>query len=264
MARATNRHRRRPVVAVLGLALSLTTAGPAFADVGVTPSSEPAGGSGELTFRVTDDIPDAGTTSFELDLPTDHPLLGVVPAAKFGWGLAIERSPVPGPTAGRVTRIIWSAHSTTTAIQPGRYGTFSISVREFPIAAARVRISALQTWSNGEVVQWIDPLVPGRPTPLHPAPEITLTAGGPTSRPAIESSGPTEAATASQTPSVSATPTATPLPVALPGRSGPSSRLVDTAIGLSVGAVGLALIAIAMAGVALARKRSDGRPPIST
>ncbi len=165
----------------LGLALSLTTAGPAFADVGVTPSSEPAGGSGELTFRVTDDIPDAGTTSFELDLPADHPLLGVVPAAKFGWGLAIERSPVPGPTAGRVTRIIWSAHSTTTAIQPGRYGTFSISVREFPIDAARVRISALQTWSNGEVVQWIDARVPGGPAPLHPAPEITLTAGGSTS-----------------------------------------------------------------------------------
>ena len=136
-----------------GSGRAATTAGPAFADVGVTPSSEPAGGSGELTFRVTDDIPDAGTTSFELDLPADHPLLGVVPAAKFGWGLAIKRSPVPGPTAGRVTRIIWSAHSTTTAIQPGRYGTFSISVREFPIHVARVRVAALQTWSNGEVVQ---------------------------------------------------------------------------------------------------------------
>src|SRR5581483_2839284 len=228
MAPGTTRRGSRSAVLGLGLALSLTGAGPAFADVGVSPSSEPAGGSGVLTFRVTDDIPDAGTTSFELDLPADHPLLGVVPAAKVGWDLAIERSPVPGPTAGRVTRIIWSARSTTTAIQPGHYGTFSMSVREFPTDSVRLAISALQTWSNGAVVQWADPLLPGGPTPLHPAPQITLTAG----RSAVV---PTESATAtaSGTPSASATPaSAAPLPIALPDQPGPSIRLVDTAVGL--------------------------------
>jgi hypothetical protein len=253
--------RRRCAAAVLGLGLGIgAAAGPAFADVTVSPAGEPAGASGVLTFRVSDDASDAGTTVFELDLPDDHPLLGVVPASKFGWDMAVERAATAGPTAGRVTRVIWTSLSTTTAIQPGHVANFSIGVRRFPVDTPVVRIRALQTWSNGDVVEWLEPLLPGGPTPLHPALQIALTSpgapGSPTS--STEPVGtPTPQLGSQATPSPALGTPIADLPAA---RTGPTMDQVDTALVLAAGAFVLALVAAVMAAVALTRRPRGTRP----
>jgi Domain of unkown function (DUF1775) len=247
-------------VAALGLGLTAAAVQPALADVSVSPSEEPAGGSGILSFRVTDDIPDAGTTRFELDLPTDHPLLGVMPAEKIGWDMAVERSPLPGPAAGRVTRVIWAAASSATAIQPRRYATFSLSVLQFPTDTPVIRIRALQTWSNGDAVEWFDPALPGAPSPLHPAPQVTLIGAG-TTTPMRSSAGPLMSQTPSATMSAaSGTPGSTPIAAVPAGRSGPSTDRVDIALGLAGGAFVLALGAAVMAGWALFGGRAPASP----
>jgi hypothetical protein len=178
-----------------------------------------------------------------------------MPVPKLGWDLATERSPLPGPTAGRVTRVVWTALGTTTAIQPRRFATFSLSVRQFPTDASAVRVGVRQTWSNGEVVEWIDPTVPGGASPLHPAPQVILTAPGSTSAPAVPAAGPW----VTQTPTASASPAGgTPAPtLVMPAAgSGPSTRQLDIAMALAGGALAPAFSAAVMAGVALTR-----RPP---
>jgi hypothetical protein len=40
-----------------------------------------------------------------------------------------------------------------------------------------VAFKAIQTYSNGDIVRWIDLPQPGQPAPAHPAPVVTLTAG---------------------------------------------------------------------------------------
>jgi hypothetical protein len=39
-----------------------------------------------------------------------------------------------------------------------------------------VAFKAIQTYSNGDVVRWIDPVVAGQAAPGHPTPILTLTA----------------------------------------------------------------------------------------
>jgi hypothetical protein len=177
--------------------------------------------------------------------------------------MAVERSPTSGPTAGRVTRVIWTALSTTTAIQPGHFANFSIGVRHFPVDTPLVRIRALQTWSNGDVVDWSDPLVAGGPTPLHPALAIALTSqGAPGSPTATAEPVLTSTPTAPQVPAQGVAPAVsapTELPAALPG---PTIDQVDTALVLAAGAFVLALLAAVMAAMALARRpREAHRDP---
>ena len=48
-----------------------------------------------------------------------------------------------------------------------------------PTRPGQVAFKALQTYSNGDVVRWIDVQQPGQPEPDHPAPVLTLTAAAP-------------------------------------------------------------------------------------
>ena len=197
LARRTS---RVAVVSLVAAATAALTALPAAAHVTVHPSSEPAGTSySPLTFRVPNETDDASTVKLEVILPTDTPLIGILVKPVAGWQVHTKsiklKTPVQtddGPLTTAVSRIIWSGGS----IPVGGYQDFDISVGHVPDQPGTLTFKALQTYSDGTVVRWIETAPEGSPEPEHPAPTLQLTAA--TAAPAGDHAAPvSEAASAS-------------------------------------------------------------------
>jgi uncharacterized protein YcnI len=171
------------------LALLATTAavlafgiGTASAHVTAGSTDAAAGGFGEITLRVPNERPDSSTVSLRVQLPTDTPLAFVSVKPVPGWTATIETTPLDPPVdvegseiTEAVSRITWTADSPDAAIAPGEYLPFSISGGPLPEAES-LTLPAVQTYSSGEEVAWIEPSVEGAPEPEHPAPVLTLAA----------------------------------------------------------------------------------------
>ncbi len=165
------------VAAVTVLALGA----PAFAHVTTDPDSAPQGGEITLGFRVPNEETNANVTQVEIDLPTDTPLLGVDVEPLPGWTAKVTQTnlnpPVQtddGPVTQAVSQIIWTA-AAGAGTAPGQFQEFYVLVQQLPDKANQVTFKALQTYSDGTIVRWIDPVVAGQPAPDHPTPMLTLT-----------------------------------------------------------------------------------------
>jgi uncharacterized protein YcnI len=167
------------MVAVAGVAV-IGLAGPASAHVSVDPSEATQGGYAALTFRVPNEEANASTTKVEVALPTDTPLASVSIKPLPGWKVTKTEGKLPKPittddgqVTEAVTRITWTATSAATAIAPGQFQEFEISGGPMP-EAGKIVFKALQTYSNGQVVRWIEEPAAGGAEPEHPAPTVTL------------------------------------------------------------------------------------------
>jgi uncharacterized protein YcnI len=170
--------RRTAVVAATAGALLLVLAAPAAAHVTVDPSTATQGGFTTVTFRVPNEMDKADTTKVEVRLPTDTPVAFVSLKPVTGWTAATEKTAVQTPNtsdAGEMTEavatITWTAQS-GAAIKPGQFQEFDVSLGPLP-GTDRMIFKALQTYSNGTVVRWIDDPATGA-EPEHPAPVLTL------------------------------------------------------------------------------------------
>jgi len=73
-----------------------------------------------------------------------------------------------------VSRITWTASAPDTAIKPGQFLEFPLSLGPLP-DTDKIIFKALQTYSDGSVVRWIDePPAAGGTEPEHPAPALAL------------------------------------------------------------------------------------------
>ena len=171
---------RTRLLAAAGLtAVVVALAAPAQAHVTTDPGSAPKGGEITLRFRVPNEETAANVTQLEVDISTDHPLLGVDVEPLPGWTIALTTQslnrPVQtdnGPVSEAVNKIVWS----NGAVARGQFQEFPVLVQHLPQDANQVAFKAIQTYSNGDVVRWIDPLVAGQAAPDHPTPILTLTA----------------------------------------------------------------------------------------
>jgi uncharacterized protein YcnI len=123
----------------------------------------------------------ASTTSLAVQLPTDHPLASVSVRPVPGWTADVEQATLPTPVKtddGEVTEAASTITWTGGSIGPGEFQEFDISVGPLPDDVDSLTFPAVQTYSNGEVVRWIDLAQPGQAEPEHPAPTLTLTKGG--------------------------------------------------------------------------------------
>jgi periplasmic copper chaperone A len=110
-----------------------------------------------------------------------------------------------------------------------------------PEGVTTLTFKAIQSYSDGEQVAWIEQPAPGSTAePEHPAPELHLAAAASAGQPATSAS--------SSAPTVSATPAAAASPGASQGAA---------TTGIVLGAIGVALGAGALF-IALRRGRSDG------
>jgi uncharacterized protein YcnI len=163
------------VAAVLGFAASA-----AGAHVEVVPGSAPKGSSEILSFSVPNEEQAANTVKVEVDLPTKSPIASVSTKPMPGWTVAVEKTKLAKPIQSddgqvteAVTKITWTA--TGGGLTPGEFDLFTISAGPLPTNTSKLTFKAIQTYSDGTVVNWIEPTVKGAPEPEHPAPVLTLT-----------------------------------------------------------------------------------------
>jgi hypothetical protein len=52
---------------------------------------------------------------------------------------------------------------------------FNVLVGQLPSKPSKLVFKAIQTYSDGTVVSWIEPIVKGTPEPEHPTPLLRLT-----------------------------------------------------------------------------------------
>ena len=175
----TRRFLLRAAVAVPAAAAAvLLLAVPALAHITVTPDAAPAGSAAVLTFHVPNEEAKADTTKLDMKIPTDHPIADLLVKPVPGWTISLKTITLAKPIVtddGKFTQavseVIWSGGK----IAPGQFQDFSVTADPLPDGAGTLAFKALQTYSNGDVVRWIDLPQRGQPAPDHPAPVITLT-----------------------------------------------------------------------------------------
>jgi uncharacterized protein YcnI len=161
------------------LAGVLAAAAPASAHVTVDPSEATQGGYTRVAFRVPTESDTASTTKVEVFLPEDTPIASVSTMPVPGWTVAVERKAPTKPVAGEggqpaevVSKITWTA-TAGAAIKPGEFQEFPVSLGPLP-EVERLVFKALQTYSDGNVIRWIEEPVDGGEEPEHPAPVLAL------------------------------------------------------------------------------------------
>lgn len=170
---------RAGAVLVAVLTVLVCSSGTAFAHVTVQPSAAAPGSETTFTFQVPTEKDDASTVKIVLALPAARPIPVVSVEPVPGWKAQVVSRKLPkpvqtddGPVTTAVSRITWSAADRASAIAPGQFRRFTIQAGPLP-DSKRLVFKALQYYSDGTVVRWIDPPVPGG-EPAHPAPAVTL------------------------------------------------------------------------------------------
>jgi uncharacterized protein YcnI len=160
-------------LACTGTALSIgiaVGAGPAWAHVHVDADDPAPGATSIVTFQVPGESESgAVTTKLSVKLPN-------VASARTelmpGWTATLDRD----KAAGTVSSVTWTANP-QVGISSDQYALFRISVK-LPEGNS-VSFPATQTYSDGTVVQWDQPPLPGGGEPEHPAPELALSGTAP-------------------------------------------------------------------------------------
>jgi len=175
--------RRAAAAAGGAVALVLVGALPASAHVTVSSDDAAPGGFGLLVFQVPNESDSASTTKVEVQLPTDTPLASVSTTPMPGWTVDAQTSKLPQPVevegatvTQAVTQVTWTAEN-GGGIGPDQFEQFELSVGPFPEDVDAMSFPTTQTYSDGEVVQWDQPVEPGTPEaqePENPAPLLVL------------------------------------------------------------------------------------------
>lgn len=154
--------------ATLGMAASLAFgAGVAAAHVHVDADDAAPGSTAVLQFRVPGESDDGSlTTVFSVALPS---VASARTEVMPGWSARLDRD----AAAGTVRAVTWTA-APGTGIAADQFAVFRVSVA-LPDATS-VTLPATQTYSDGKVVRWDQPPLPGGGEPDYPAPVLNLTA----------------------------------------------------------------------------------------
>ena len=122
----------------------------------------------------------SNVTGLEVDFPTNTPLLSALAQTKAGWNATVVTAKLPKPVTtddGTITeavsKITWTA--TAGGIPPNQFDLFTVSAGQLPSNTSSLEFKAIQTYSDGTSVSWIEDTVKGAPAPEHPAPILKLT-----------------------------------------------------------------------------------------
>jgi uncharacterized protein YcnI len=174
------RAHRLAAVVVSACALVVFVATVADAHVTVQPASAAKGSFSIFAFSVPNERDDANTVKLEVTFPTKYPIAFVSVKPMPGWTISTETTKLAKPVTtddGQVTEavstITWTA--TDGGLAPGQFDLFTVSAGPLPTKPSQLAFPAVQTYSSGEVVRWIQPTVKGAPEPDSPLPVLKLT-----------------------------------------------------------------------------------------
>ena len=167
-------------IAVLLAAAALLAPAGAEAHISLHPNTIPAGAFATLDVRVPGE--QAGAYVKQVDVLFPHGFTGVDYENVAGWKTkeieAKLASPIQedGETIDtEVSQIIWTWEGPLGKVEDGRFINLPLSLAIPADASGKaLEFRTVQTYSNGQVVHWIDPSL----TAEHPSPRINVTAKG--------------------------------------------------------------------------------------
>jgi periplasmic copper chaperone A len=153
---------------------------PASAHVTVNPSQATQGDFTKLAFRVPNESDTASTTKLEINVPPQAPIAHMSVKPVSGWTASVETAKLATPVkthdgeiTDAVSKITWTATSADAAIKTGQFLEFEVSAGPLP-EVDQIIFKALQTYSDGTIVRWIDEPASNGQEPEHPAPVLKL------------------------------------------------------------------------------------------
>jgi uncharacterized protein YcnI len=207
----------------------------AQAHISLHPNTIPAGAFATLDVRVPGEQEGAHVTKVDTLFPPGF--TGVDYENVPGWKVHIIETKLAAPITEdgetidtQVSQVVWTWTGPLGKVGNGQFVQFPLSLA-IPAAATgkALEFRTVQTYSNGQVVHWIDPSLSAE----HPAPRINVTAkGGPIEDVAGEEAGPSAGQTGSASQSAQA-----PTQIAASTTAGASKTLGIVA--LILGALGL-------------------------
>ncbi len=179
---------RRRALARIGIGIGATVAailalpGIAQAHVTIQPGTAAGGSFSVVAFRVPNERDDASTTQLRVTLPKGQPIGSVQTTPVPGWKVTTASRHLDKPIEmfGEqldtvVSEVTWTA--TDGGIRPNQFQDFNLSLGQLPESGELV-FNALQTYSNGEKVNWNQVAADPSVEPEHPAPILTIAPAG--------------------------------------------------------------------------------------
>jgi uncharacterized protein YcnI len=164
---------RRTVVASLFVGVALTvTASAASAHTEFEPGEAAPGSVASLTLHVENERSNAGTVKVELIfMPGDQRITVAALPPVTGWTATVQDGQVGGAPAKGVT---WTRPTGAAGENP----EFPITLGPLPDREGPLVFNVVQTYSNGDVVNWEQENLPGIEAEF-PAPIVELVPGAP-------------------------------------------------------------------------------------
>ncbi len=237
------RQMRSARIAPLAAVAALLAPATAAAHISLHPNTIPAGAFATLDVRVPGEQEGAYVKKVDVLFPTGF--TGVDYENVPGWKTTLIEAKLATPISEdgetidtEVSQIVWTWTGPLGKVENGQFINFPLSLAIPANAAGRgLEFRTVQTYSNGQVVHWIDPSLSAE----HPSPRINVTAkGGVIEDVAGAEAGPA----AGQTGAAQATP-ASAVPPSRPAGATASKGLGVTA--LILGALGLLVGSLALA-----------------
>jgi uncharacterized protein YcnI len=230
---------RRVILAAMAGALVFAWAAPAAAHVTIEPPSVPKGGTATISFVVPNESAGARTNRVQIFFPPPPDTIASVSVqAMPGWHFTIALRKLTAPIQtdeGSINQVVssitWTANSIATSIAQDEFAAFTVNADGIPDGPDQLAFRAVQSYSDGSSVRWVDPVTAGGPEAEHPTPILELTAGS-----------------GSATPTTSATSTGS---TAVASTEDNSARALGV-IGIVVGGVAL----VAATGALMRRRRA--------
>ena len=196
---------RRVILAAMVGAFVCAWAAPAFAHVTIDPSSVPKGGTATISFIVPNESAGARTNRVQILFPAPpDAIASVAVEAMSGWHFTVQTRRLPTPIQtddGAINEVVssitWTANSITTSIAQDEFAAFTVNADGIPDGPDQLVFRAVQSYSDGSTVRWVDPVTPGGPEAEHPTPILQLTAGSETATPTTAESAPAATTVAS-------------------------------------------------------------------
>ncbi|HEY2631583.1 MAG TPA: YcnI family protein [Solirubrobacteraceae bacterium] len=168
--------------AVLTLATigALALPGVARAHISIHPNTIPAGAFATLDVRVPGEQEGAYVKKVDTLLPSGFTSVAYENVPGWSTHLVTQKLSTPiqtdnGPVSEEVSQLIWTWVGPLGKVNNSQFVDFPLSVA-IPgnLAGQALRFKTVQTYSNGQVVHWIDPSLQAE----HPAPTVNITAKG--------------------------------------------------------------------------------------
>jgi periplasmic copper chaperone A len=171
---------RAKKVAVLLTAGALIAPASARAHISLHPNTIPAGAFATLNVRVPGEQEGAHVTKVDTLLPPGF--TGVDYQNVPGWNTKVVETKLPTPIREdgetidtEASQIVWTWTGPLGEVGNSQFINFPLSLAIPENAAGKaLEFRTVQTYSNGQIVHWIDPSL----TAEHPSPRINVTAKG--------------------------------------------------------------------------------------